>query len=197
LEELKMCKLNYLVLAILLFLAVSAYGAYRLVPSVHPTIQAAIDAAVNGDTVVIAPGIYTGDGNRDIDFLGKAITVRSIDPNDPDIVAATIIDCNGTEAEPHRGFIFQFPNGERPRSIPCPVLAGLTIRNARAPFNSGISRGGGIYCDGSNPMIQSCILRQNMAIEGTAIYSLRGNPTISKCIITENLPSKDQPFTSP
>ena len=41
------------------------------------TIQAVIGVAVNGDEVVIAPATYTGAGNRDCDFLGKAITVRS------------------------------------------------------------------------------------------------------------------------
>jgi len=46
------------------------------VPRDYPTIQAAVNAAVDGDEVIVAPGTYTGEGNRDIDFLGKAITVR-------------------------------------------------------------------------------------------------------------------------
>jgi subtilisin family serine protease len=71
-----------------------------LVPSVFPNIQAAVDDAYDDDIVWVADGIYTGEGNRDIDFFGKAITVRS--ENGPD---NCIIDCNGTESEPHRGFI--------------------------------------------------------------------------------------------
>ncbi len=61
----------------------------------HPfdAIQEAIDAAVNSDEVIILPGTYTGDGNRDIDFAGKAIVVTGSDPNDPNTVAATVIDC--------------------------------------------------------------------------------------------------------
>ena len=79
----------------------------RHVPGMYPTIQAAIDACVDGDEVIIAPASYTGAGNRDIDFLGKAIVVRSTDPSDPNVIAATIINCGGTEADPHRGFCFQ------------------------------------------------------------------------------------------
>jgi hypothetical protein len=55
----------------------------RNVPVDYPTIQAAIDDCNEGDTVIIAPGTHTGSGNRDIDFKGKGITVRSVDPNSP------------------------------------------------------------------------------------------------------------------
>ena len=62
-------------------------------PADFTTIQAAIDDANDGDQVVIQPGTYTGLGNRDIDFKDKTITVRSIDPNDPNIVRSTVINC--------------------------------------------------------------------------------------------------------
>ena len=52
-------------------------GTTLHVPGDYPTIQAAIDASVDGDTVLIADGTYTGEGNRDLDFGGRAITVRS------------------------------------------------------------------------------------------------------------------------
>jgi len=47
----------------------------------YPTIQAGIDDSNDGDVIVLCPGRYTGPGNREIDFKGKAITVRSTDPN--------------------------------------------------------------------------------------------------------------------
>jgi parallel beta-helix repeat protein len=178
-----MRRLNYLVLAILLSLAVSVYGADRLVPSVYPTIQAAINASVSGDVVIVAPGAYTGTGNRDIDFLGKVIIVRSTDPDNPNVVAATIIDCQGSEAGPHRGFYFH--SGENTNSI----LSGFTITNA---YYTG--HGGGIYCSGSSPVISYCVISNCVARDssnmyqehGGGIYCIESSPTISHCTISHN-----------
>jgi hypothetical protein len=57
------------------------------------TIQAGVDAAVAGDSVVLTAGTYTGVGNRDVSFMGKAITVTSYSG-----AASTIIDCGGVLA---------------------------------------------------------------------------------------------------
>ncbi len=118
---------------LLLLIAGSSPAAVIHVPSDQPTIQAGIDAAAAGDEVLVADGLYTGPGNRDVDFLGKAITVRS--EYGPD---NCIIDCQGSEMEQRRGFIFQ--NGEGRDS----VLQGFTIRGG----DMGTLRewrGGGVY----------------------------------------------------
>ncbi len=96
------------VLSFVLFLATSGpiIAATRLVPAEYPTIQSAIDDCNDGDEVVIATGTYTGEGNRDISFHGKAITVRS--ENGPE---NCIIDCQ----QLGRGFYFH--NGEDANSI--------------------------------------------------------------------------------
>ena len=65
-------------------------GAIIHVPQDQPTIQAGIDAAVDGDTVLVDDGTWSGTGNRDLDFYGKAITVRSL--NGPDFCT---IHCGG------------------------------------------------------------------------------------------------------
>lgn len=75
-----------------------ATAATIRVPSEQPTIQAGIDASVDGDTVLAADGIYTGEDNRDIDFMGKRITVRSVNGSE-----STVVDCE----RKGRGFFFK------------------------------------------------------------------------------------------
>ena len=151
-------------------------------PADFNNIQAAIDDANAGDIIEVQPGTYTGQGNRNIDFLGKAITVRSTDPNDPNIVASTVIDCNGTYSNQGRGFYFH--SGEGPDS----VIDGLTIINGYAPLKwfGGSKRyyGGGIFCDDSSPTIQNCTISTSTARDdGGGIYCNRSSPTILNCMI--------------
>lgn len=128
------------------------------VPSQYSTIQAAINAARPGDTVLVADGTYTGDGNRNIDFLGKAITVRSENGN-PE---TCIIDCENSA----RGFYFH--SGEGSGS----VLEGMTITNGADSY-------GGILCASSSPTLTNCIL------SGNSVYGmfcdLSSSPTITNC----------------
>ncbi|UCD29531.1 MAG: right-handed parallel beta-helix repeat-containing protein, partial [Planctomycetota bacterium] len=134
------------------------------VPSDYGTIQAAINASVNGDTVLVADGTYRGTGNRDLDFGGKAITVCSENGSDH-----TIIDCE----QAGRGFYFH--SLEHLSS----VVKGFTITNGYASFG-----GGGIYCrTNSNPMIVDCTIIHN---SHDGIYISSANPTIIGCRILGN-----------
>ncbi len=135
------------------------------------TIQDGIDAAVDFDRIVLAPGRYRDVGNRDIDFLGKAVTV--ISESGPDV---TIIDCE----ESGRGFLFQ--NGEGASSI----LSGITIENGLV---SGFGqRGGAILCDGASPTIDGNILRANSGYAGGGAVACdnSANPSITYNLISNN-----------
>ncbi len=178
----KVIFINYIVL---LIIVVSAPAATHLVPGDYPTIQLAIDNCNDGDVVIVSPGTYTGDGNCDIDFLGKAITVRSIDPNDPNIVAATVIDCNGTEDEPHRGFCFN--SSEDVNS----VIVGFTVIRGYAPNEDigaqfPLSAGGAVFCGNASPKIIKCVLKDNQACRGGGVCCFESSPEILECTITSN-----------
>ena len=162
-------------IAWLVFPAFFAEGTTLTVPTDYPTIQAAIDAAYNGDTVIVLDGTYTGTGNRDIDFCGKAITVRSM--NGP---ADCIVDCQSASLqEMHRGFYFH--NGEDNGS----VLEGFTITNG---FHGD---GGGIRCQGASPIIRNNVITGNTAEDdgdgGGAISCFSGgSPVIANNVIVGN-----------
>jgi hypothetical protein len=122
----------------------------------YPTIQAAIDAAVGGDVIELMNGTFVGPGNRDMDFLGKAIRVRS-QSGDP---ASCVIDCQGSPAEHHRAFYFH--SGETSAA----QVRQITVQNGYAPL------GGAIHCsEQSSPTIIGCIFSNNEASgDGGAIY---------------------------
>ena len=83
-------KIKIFTLAILCFVYNCFGSEILVVPDDYSTIQQAINSASNGDIIEVSPGTYTGDGNRDIDFKGKAITVRSSSG-----AGQTTIDCTG------------------------------------------------------------------------------------------------------
>jgi len=140
------------------------------------SIQAALDAAENGATLTITvhPGTYT----ENVDFAGKALTLRSEDPEDPDVVAATIIDGD------QDGSVVTFDSAETNAS----VLSGFTIRNGRALY------GGGIYCYAASPTITHNTITDNRARftteggQGAGIYCEESaSPVIASNTITENI----------
>lgn len=147
----------------------------------YPTIQAAISAAQDGDEICLEDGRYKGDGNRDLDYIGKAITVRSLSGS----AESCVIDCEGTIVHNHRGFIFH--TGEGPESI----LKDVTIVNGDHRYfewSPPFWFGGAILCElASSPTITGCIFASNRAKEGGAI-SCRGgsSPAITACTFKKN-----------
>lgn len=163
------------VFVIVMCAAVSATVLH--VPNEYETIQVGINAAADGDTVLVADGTFTGTGNRDIDFGGRAILLLS--ENGPE---ATIIDCEGSSLENHRGF--NFHSGEGSGS----VLKGFTIRNGYVDAAIPVPCGGGIYCVGSSPVIEGNVITENEVWgDGGGIYCGDDtSPTIESNTIAGN-----------
>jgi hypothetical protein len=143
------------------------------------TIQLAINASANGDTVALGNGVFTGDGNRDIDFLGKVIVVCSQSGN----ADSCIIDCEGSSGTPHRGFWFH--SGEDTAA----VLANVTVRGG-----AGVTQGGGCLIGDpagnapASPRILGCQFEGNQADEGAglAIFNRLSLPRIEGCYFAYN-----------
>jgi parallel beta-helix repeat protein len=159
-------------------LAVPVRAVVLLVPSEYPTIQAAIDSAVAKDEVVVADGVYTGTGNKNLDVAGKAITVRSAS-GDP---ASCIIDCESSG----RGFYFH--SGETAETL----VDGFTIRNGYVTASDpGGANGGGIHCTGASPTLTNCLVMNNKvttsgSCAGGGVYCLNSNAAFLHCGISGN-----------
>ncbi|MCP4258330.1 MAG: hypothetical protein GY774_12650 [Planctomycetes bacterium] len=127
---------------------------------IYASVRHAVSDARNGHEILVNPGVYQGN----INFRGKNLMLRSTDPNDPAVVASTILTGNGN------GNLITFSNNE---DTSC-VLSGFTITNAN----------NGIYCYGSSPTITNCSIIGNVS-NGIKLY-MGSNPAVSNCIIVGN-----------
>ncbi len=134
----------------------------------HPTIQAAVDAAEPGHTVSLGNGTFTGSGNHDIDFGGKAIVVRSAS-GDP---ALCTIDCEDA------GRAFYFHSGEDTTS----VVEGITVRDGYIDAGGIEGGGGGILCDNAAPAIRNMRFVSSYAVHGGAVYIHESDTVIENCV---------------
>jgi len=141
------------------------------VPADSATIQAGIDGAAPGDTVMVAPGRYVVYW---LEWHGKGVTVMSTDPLDSVVVAATVID--GDSLDP----VVYFNEGEDSTA----VLTGFTITGGYA---SSFGLGGGILCAGSSPTISHNVITDNHVEDGGGIgCTLYSDPIIRENIIVGN-----------
>ena len=150
----------------LFFIFSNASAIERYVPTQYSTIQNAIDAAVKGDTIVVAIGTYY----ENINFKGKDITLTSTNPQDSNIVASTVI--NGS----NKGTVVTFDGTETANCL----LTGFTITGGHASF-----LGGGIRGHGTNVTITHCVIIKNISDnEAGGVNYCQG--VISNCIISYN-----------
>jgi len=140
-----------------------------------PTIQAAVDSCTHGDTVMVADGVYIGEGNGAIDFRGRRIFITS--ENGPEYA---IIDAQGRASEPRRVFAF---DDDQDSSF---VIDGLTIRGGYGPVFSGSPSGGGMLIDQASPTIKNCVFTQNEAVLGGAVFANHAAPRLINCTFVGN-----------
>ena len=132
------------------------------------SLQAAVDYASDGDEIIVAPGVYTGDRpDRVVDLLGKALTLRS--SVGPDV---TFINGEGKR----RGIDCVSGEGEGT------LIKGFTITACRGTY------GGGLYRKGSGvPSLTNCTFSDNTAGEaGGGMYNFKGSPTLTDCTFESN-----------
>jgi len=129
------------------------------------TIQAAINAAVNGDTVIVMPGIYVGQ----IDLDGKAITLIGAAGAGSTFIdgggAGPVVTCNSLEG-------------------PATVIEGFTIQNGHAAGN-----GGGMFMALASPTINDCLFKNNSGDWGGGLYAITSSPSLDGCTFTDNTAS--------
>ena len=179
-------------LSLLLASVSIAHATVRNVPAAYPTIQAAIDAAANGDTVLVANGVYHV---ANLDTKDKAITVKSAGgPN------ACILDGDSKNG------IFTILTHEGATT----VINGFTLQHGYANYGGGIlmeyvnptitncvfqydstvngGAGGGLACLSSSPKISNCTFQFNSGSDGGGMYIAYsgGSPKITSCIFQSN-----------
>ncbi|MCB2212685.1 hypothetical protein KQI52_11280 [bacterium] len=128
----------------------------------YATIQQAMDMAQDGDVIELLDGVFRGPGNYNIDFLGKAVELRSQSGD----AEACILDVNGINGnwEPERGLLFV--NEEGPETI----VHDITIMNADADGSCPQCEGGALLIRNSSPVFHNVIMKNNYAINGAGAF---------------------------
>ncbi|MCH7572689.1 MAG: right-handed parallel beta-helix repeat-containing protein [Planctomycetes bacterium] len=154
-----------------------ALTAASTAQSVNITPLQSIQATINSglyDEIVLGPGTYF----QTVEFFGAAITLRSTDPTDPAVVAATIIDGQFLGDS-----VIRCTAGEGPDTI----IDGLTIINGEALNVGSSDRGGGLYINLASPTVRNCVFDSNVTTgAGGGLYANGSSSTITNCSFLGN-----------
>ena len=183
------CRIGWLILGIMMTTASSIWAATWYVSTdgsdgnagtnwatAKATIQAGIDVASSGDRVLVAPGRYVGTGNKNIEFRGRDLVVKSVAGADQ-----TIIDCEGG------GKGVWIHGGETRKA----VLDGFTVTDG---YVTSSATAPGIMVQNASPTIMNCSVVSNYH-EGVATDSLialgigcygSSSPKLVNCVVAEN-----------
>lgn len=161
-----------LILLFLLVLSLSVttlHAATLNVPGTFATIRAAVTAANSGDTIVVAPGTYSGTGNFNV-TVTKNLTIRSSGG-----AAVTTIDIGGTVASTRRAFAVVGNSG--PITV---TIQGFTIKNG---FTDA---GGAITAVDANLTISQCVFTGNVATSSGGALYLLGHAATTSAIVQQS-----------
>jgi len=145
----------------------------------HPTIQTGIDAAVDRDSVLVAPGEYII--REPITYRGKNIIVKSKEGAKNTIVRLE------NPIDSWYASVFVFENGETRNAI----LEGFSITGGKGILRNYLGAtsiwGGGIHCQESSPTIRNNFITKNYAEVGGAIACINSAALIKDNSIFENV----------
>ncbi len=148
----------------------------RFVPSEYSSIGSAVMAAEPGDTVWIAPGVYS----ETINVKGKAITIKG-GGSEPVIIDGSNINDS----------LFIATTNETPDT----VIDGIVFRNGRVGstlLSAPSTRvGGGAYVDNASPTFRNCIFEQCLSQYGGGAYFLNFSGRIESCVFQFNSAIQD------
>lgn len=186
------------------------------VPSEFGTIQAAIDAAIDGDTIDIGAGIYTGEGNIRLDLHGKALQLigrrsqgqvvidgggtgplLNIHTGEPDDVLFQGIEFrNSGDGQPAISLLYPCaPSFKHCRiadnsdgAVRMDALSNATFDECEIAGNTA-TQGGGLWVDNtSTARLNRCVLRDNFAFEAGGAMRLNhfGLVEMRNCLVLNN-----------
>ena len=164
-----------------------------------PTIQAAIDAASLGDTLVLSNGIFRGTNNRDLNLHGKPLLMLSLSLN-PDscgidcenAVRGITFDAGEDSTSQIRGIAFRNGSSDEGGAVLLVNSSSPSFADCAFTGNTASVRGGAVSClDNSAPSFASCAFSDNGLPEttngqGGALYTSSSSPRFFSCLFLRN-----------
>lgn len=178
----------HILCAVLSLSAFSARSATIHVPGHASTIQAGIDLATTGDTVLVACGTYYEHSIS----MKSGVVLRS-DTGQPDCVTidaqqlGRLILCTDLapttriEGLTLTGGSWSFGGGMRCSN------SSVVVADCVLSYNSATARGGGMYCEGgASPTLSACVFSGNSASYGGGLACSASSPTLTDCTFSDN-----------